>query len=322
MNSIHRIFLLCVTLLLFTVPGLASSNASKQFDKEIPIMQFPVLSDVHICGEPRTIEGIPICSGQTDEKFLHALEDYQQIAPGYKAIAIIGDFTNQGLGEQYDKFMSLLQTGSNPGVDKILAIGNHEFFEARYWNRPLLSNQILVKRFITKTNRENVYYDKWIEGYHFITLGSERKLPENPNGPYISDKQYRWLERTISMKAKKNKPIFVFLHQPVKHSVYGTEGKYTDFEGTRLKGILRKYPQTILFSGHSHYELNNPKTVYQDGFTMVNTSSVSYVMSNKGKKPGLSQGLLVEIYKDRVEIKAREFSNKSWIKTFTVQLDK
>lgn len=318
LKGFFRIFIVASILLLAARPGLALSMVTGQSPKEIPILQFPVMSDVHICGEPRIIEGVPICHRNTDENFLKALEDYQQIAPGYKAIAVVGDLTNHGLDAQYNKFMEQLFTGSNPGAEKILAIGNHEFFENKYWKRPLLTNELLLIRFVTKLTMDNVFYDKWINGYHFITLGSEALSTGNYNVPYISDIQYRWLELKLSLNATANKPIFVFLHQPIKGTVYGTEGNYADFEGKRLKSILRKYPQAIFFSGHSHYDLNHPKTVYQKGFTMVNTSSVSYVMGRNGREKGLSQGLLVEVYKDRVEIKAREFSNNSWIRSFTV----
>lgn len=320
MKSFYRIFIFAATILLLaTEPGISVSKTNGQSPNDIPIIQFPVISDVHICGEPRTIEGVPVCSGNTDDNFLKALEDYQQIAPGYKAIAVVGDLTNHGLEEQYDRFMDQLFTGSNPGAEKILAIGNHEFFENKYWKRPLLTNEMILIRFVTKLGLGNVFYDKWIDGYHFISLGSEGMMPGKYNVPYISDTQYRWLEMKLSLNATANKPIFVFLHQPIKGTVYGTEGNYADFEGKKLKSILRKYPQAILFSGHSHYDLNHPKTVYQKGFTMVNTSSVSYVMGRNGRKKGLSQGLLVEVFKDRVEIKAREFSSNSWITSFTVQ---
>ncbi|CAH0344035.1 metallophosphoesterase [Bacillus sp. CECT 9360] len=320
--SISRIVSLAVILLFATGPVSSSSNVNEPFEKDVPVLQFPVISDVHICGQPRTIEGVRICEAETDGKFLEALEDIERIAPGYKAIAIVGDFTNQGLDEQYDRFMDLLFTGTNPGAEKIIAIGNHEFFENKHWKRPMLTNQMLVKRYSTKTGMGNVYYDRWIEGYHFITLGSESMFRGNPNKPFISDAQYKWLEQTLSDNAATGKPIFVFLHQPIKHTVYGTEGNYADFEGTRLKKILSKYPQTVLFSGHSHYDLNHPKTVYRQGFTMVNTSSISYVMDKKGRKKHLSQGILVEVYKDRLEIKAREFSNSSWIRAYSIPLKK
>ncbi|WP_180954442.1 metallophosphoesterase [Bacillus sp. V5-8f] len=315
MKLVYRIIIFSSAMLFIAI----NPNATAYPAKEVPILQFPVMSDVHICGEPRVIDRIPICWNNTDHKFLKALEDYQRIAPSYQAIAVVGDLTNHGLEEQYDRFMDLLFTGSNPGAERILAMGNHEFFEMKLWNRPLLTNEMLLMRFLMKTGMENVYYDKWIAGYHFITLGSERMMPENPNAPYISDTQYRWLELKLSLNAASNKPIFVFLHQPIKDTVYGTERNYIDFDGKRLKNILRKYPQAILFSGHTHYTLDHPKTVYQKELTIVNTSSVSYVTSREGRKRGLSQGLLVNVYKDRVEIKAREFSNNTWIRSFTIQ---
>jgi 3',5'-cyclic-AMP phosphodiesterase len=320
LKNLYRILILAAIIFFTAGPELSSTRASIQSYKEIPIMQFPVMSDVHICGEPNINQGVPNCRGDANENFLKALKDYQMTAPGYKTIAIVGDLTNQGLENQYRKFMELLSTHANPGSNTLLAIGNHEFIENKYWQHPLLASKLLVSRFITETGMDNVYYDKWIGGYHFITLGSEGSFLGNHKAPYISNRQYRWLKQTLSQKAAANKPIFIFLHQPIRHTVFGSEASYADFKGWRLKKILRKYPQAFLFSGHSHYDLNNPKTVYQKGFTMVNTASVSYVINDKGRQAGLSQGLLVDVYKDRVEIKAREFSNRSWIRVISVPL--
>lgn len=100
--------------------------------------------------------------------------------------------------------------------------------------------------------------------------------------------------------------------------MYGSEKWGAGFTDTRLKDILNQYPQVILFSGHSHYLLNHPRAIYQDGFTMVNTGSVAYSYSDLGYNQ-LSQGLLVNVYPDRVEIKAREFTNNTWIQTFQVK---
>ena len=39
--------------------------------------------------------------------------------------------------------------------------------------------------------------------------------------------------------------------------------------------ILKNYPEVICISGHSHYSLKNPKSIWQGDFTAINTQSIS-----------------------------------------------
>jgi predicted MPP superfamily phosphohydrolase len=275
-------------------------------------LQFPVISDVHIENQ------------RHKNNLKRALEDYKKIAPAYKAIAVVGDITQRGTASQYDDFMSIMNTNTNPGAEKVIAIGNHEFFERSNTSQGIITDNMILDRFKQKTGMPGVYYDKWVNGYHFITLGSEgpgKDVEANMDFAILSDTQYKWLERTLPVNSNEKKPIFVFLHQPIDNTTYGSEYWGANLKDGRLLNLLKKYPQVILFSGHTHCLLNHPRTVYQDGFTMVNTSAVDYTWYANGAAPeAYSQGLLVDVYGDKVEIKAREFSTGTWIKTYTVKL--
>lgn len=304
-------FLIKAPMLVFAVEPLLDE----------PIIQIPVMSDTHICGGPVTINNNTLCDREryyylNDDNFPLALKDYKTIAPNYKALAIVGDLVDRGLASQYDAFNSILDASIEPNAEKIITMGNHEFFERKY--RPELTDADAVNTFLMKTGMPGLYYDKWIEGYHFITLAGEYTLDDNFENAFLSNAQYDWLEKTLPIKAISSKPIFVFLHQPINNTVYGSEFWNAGPDKGRLKNILQQYPQVILFSGHSHYELSHPKTIYQDGFTMVNTGAVNYGWASTGYIPGKSQGLLVNVYKNRVDIKARDFKNGTWIETYSV----
>lgn len=279
---------------------------------EVPKLQIPVFSDVHISGELQ------------ENKLIDVLNDYKKLAPGYKAMAVVGDITNHGMESQYDNFNKIMDKYANPDAEKVIAMGNHEFFEGRFWPRPDLTDKVLLDRFVSKTGMPGVYYDKWVEGYHFITLGSEESMLTDPNNQHnaiISDKQYKWLEETLPKEADPKKPIFVFLHQPIDDTVYGSEDWGGGLRDGRLANILKQYPQVILFTGHLHYLLEHPRTVYQDGFTMVNTGATAYTLYEDGSGPwGSAQGLLVNVFDDRVEIKAREFSTDTWVNSYTIKM--
>jgi glucan-binding YG repeat protein len=311
-------FFIIVVLTVGGYFGLANMTHVSAIETEIPRLQFPVISDTHICGEPQTLGGVPICQDYSRDLNLgRALEDYQETAPNYKAIAVVGDLTNQGMDQQYLKFAQTLNQYVPSYIEKVFAIGNHEFFEKKYDRT--LTDEDMINRFLALTGKERLYYDTWIYGYHFIVLGSESTETGDYNSAFISEEQYQWLEERIAVNTSENKPIFVFLHQSIKDTIYGSE-YWSGISDSRLADILRKYPQSILFTGHSHYLLEHPRTVYQDGFTMVNTGAVAYGYYDGGNLFDKSQGLLVNVFKDRVEIKARDFGTQTWINQYSIEV--
>ncbi|MFH4094642.1 hypothetical protein WAI78_20540, partial [Acinetobacter baumannii] len=87
-----------------------------------------------------------------------------------------------------------------------------------YWNG--LSVEGAQKRFLEKTGMESIYYHKVVKGYHFLVMSPENGTTHG----YYSDKQINWLKEEMA-KAQKDdpeKPIFVFLHQHIKETVYGS----------------------------------------------------------------------------------------------------
>lgn len=310
MNIMHYLKLASVAILSIFCFSINSTRVNSQENK--PKLQIPIISDTHIEQDLYKNE------------LIRALKDYKKIAPNYKAIAFVGDITNQGTIEQYDEFMKILNSYSSSVSEKIIAIGNHEYFEKREEDKIMLSSEIYIDRFSEKTGMPGAYYDKSVEGYHFIVLGSEGPEPgdiSNIDYALLSESQYNWLEKRLSKDAEASKPIFVFLHQPIDNTVYGSKYSGGNLNDGRLTGILKKYPQVILFSGHSHSILNHEGMVFQDGFTMVNTGAVSYTLLEETNSPqSYSQGLLVDVYDDRIEIKAREFTNGSWIKSHIIYL--
>ena len=68
---------------------------------------------------------------------------------------------------------------------------------------------------------------------------------------------------------------------------YATRYTYTDFEGNQksikvdkngntIRKILPKYPQVMSFAGHTHCPLNEERSIWQDTFTALSTSSSKY----------------------------------------------
>ncbi|WP_345773389.1 hypothetical protein [Paenibacillus sp. 19GGS1-52] len=100
----------------------------------------------------------------------------------------------------------------------------------------------------TETGMTGPYHDHWIDGYHFIFLGTEQGLRTFCN---LSIQQLQWLDHQLEEQSAADKPVFLFLHQPLKDTVAGSlesQGWYGVTQDEELKSILAKYPQTLLFT--------------------------------------------------------------------------
>ncbi|WP_145408970.1 metallophosphoesterase family protein [Paenibacillus xylanexedens] len=194
------------------------------------------------------------------------------------------------------------------GVDSITV--------AELWHRRM-------QHFEDTTGMRGTYHNHWIDGYHYIFLGTEQPHPKDCE---LSAEQLVWLELTLSEHATADRPIFLFLHQPLMNTVAGSmkeQGWYGVNQDAELKAILAQYPQVILFTGHTHWQLEAPRTMYDgEGHmpTMFNASSVGYLWTDQDEHLEGSEGLHVEIYKDRVVVKGRNFVTGEWIEgaEFTV----
>ncbi|QKS43886.1 metallophosphoesterase [Paenibacillus cellulosilyticus] len=257
---------------------------------------FPVMSDIHIGS-----------GDKAETKFASALEQLNRLAPHYDAIASVGDLTDHGKAEQYDTFMAIYNRYKQPAARSLLTIGNHDY----YGSSGAMKGQRL---FLEKTEMPGIYYDRWINGYHFIVLGSENKS----TGGKLSDEQLKWLKEKLAEHASADKPIFVLFHQHISDTVYGSDRWGHTQNHKKLYAILSKYPQVITFSGHSHYMLESPRTIHQRDFTSLGTSSIRYPELEPGMVQGnhpsddISQGYLVMVKDDRVIVKRRDFHRNDW----------
>lgn len=234
-----------------------------------------------------------------------------------------------GYDHEYKLFNELLDRYIVKDAEKVLAIGNHEYFVRI--NEGTISNEDVAANFVKQLELPNLYYHKNVKGYDFITLATEGiKLDGTMAGltyAIMSEKQLQWLEDKLQSIQEADdydpkKPIFVFFHYALDNTVYGSEKWGAGFgKNSRLEQILSQYPQVILFSVHSHYLVEHPRFVYQDKFTMVNTGSIYYGYTDRGIKE-TSQGLLLNVYEDRVEIEAINFDgrNTKVVNSFTVNL--
>ncbi|MBS4214311.1 metallophosphoesterase family protein [Neobacillus rhizophilus] len=287
------------SLTSLSVSAASSSSVFNSLGNK-PDLVFPVISDVHINYN----------NNGTLEKFVTTLEQLNKVVPKQDAFVVVGDLTDYGNASEYDKFMSAYNVRKQPQAVSMFAIGNHD-----YWNG--LSAANAQKRFCEKTGMESIYYHKVIKGYHFIVLYTEDGTTEGT----FSVKQIEWLgeQLRIANEDDPKKPIFVFHHQPIKGTIYGSEWGFNQNRDL-FYDTLKEYPQVISFSGHTHYPLDDPRIIHQKDFTSIGTSTGAYLWLDSGRIQGevpedagiLNQALIVEVHNNKVIIKRRDIHNDDW----------
>ncbi|WP_207707473.1 metallophosphoesterase, partial [Clostridium tarantellae] len=242
-------------------------------------------------------------------KLKTALKTYNKYFPNLDAYIISGDLTENGSQLQYDNFINIFNKYSKKDAKLLTVMGNHD-----YWNE--LSADEAQKRFEnnmeTKINTHTI-----LKGYDFINISSENG---DCHGTF-NENLIQWLKKELNIAKNRDakKPIFINVHQHIKNTVYGSDLWGND----SLYKVLKDYPQVIVFSGHSHYDINDERSIHQKDFTSVGTSSISYTELEPGKIEGsipkdfchFSQGLAVKVYEDNtVEIQRLDFHNNTKIK--------
>lgn len=268
------------------VTVLASTTPEKDTSYKFSFM---AISDTHA--------GV---SGDENDVILNnALQD--AVSNNVKSVSVVGDLTEYGTDAQYNTFMTTMN--KYPQLDHNYVLGNHDV-------RWMGGFETAEDRFLSHTGMPGVYFDKWIDGYHFIYLGTEA---DDKDSAYLSDKQLKWLEAKLAEGARKDKPIFLFVHQPLGNTVSMTkpEDSYQsdEVQDQKFKDIVGKYPQSVLTTGHVHDDIRLPGTLYNKQY---------FTMMRDGAIKDSGQGLILDVYADRVVIHGRDFLEKSTVTTWTI----
>ena len=299
------------TIFILIAASLLYINRSKIFTKKAeevievtnPDLAFGVLGDVH----------------ENINHFQKAIDDFYKLNPKMDALILNGDNVDQGLDEQYDSMNKFLEKNKDLLPDIIIKnIGNHEFFDYNIETNSSGQVQGFIRNYLDFAGEEKVYHDKWIKGYHFISLGSEDGNSETMNSvtAFLSTEQLDWFKEKLAEKYEKGKPIFVFLHQQLEYPNSKWVGVQQSEE---LRNILSQYPEVILFSSHTHRDLSDNSISLDKPFTIVNTGAVHYTLvideyEEKGirREDEYISGIYVETTGNTVTIKARDIKEKQW----------
>jgi hypothetical protein len=311
-------------------------------------LRFGVLSDTH------TIEGMPEAYALPD-RLARALEWYNT-QPGVNTLAISGDVSYQGEEEHWESFYRTWNRYKG-NLELVPAMGNHD-------SDRLDGTTTAFDRFRKNTGKEPLAHYV-ISDYHFITvspglgtvtdttattgagtgaIATARSAASSSSGggDMFDSAVKNWLRKRIDIakNGSPEKPIFIFVHHPLRNTCYVSDIWYTtSFAADASKGenpldgFFRDDPQVVIFSGHIHSSNNDPRSIWQGyvsgsqrGFTSVNVPSIYYYdleAGRLGRSPdgtgncntpknadwitGAGQGLIVSVKGPKVKIENFDF---------------
>lgn len=262
---------------------------------------FGVISDVHL-NSSTSLQ-------QEETNLTNALTKFK--ANNIKVLMVAGDIANAGETGAYEKFNRIFNsvfTDPATAPQKVLVMGNHD-----YWNNLSITD---AQNNFTSTLGCSLNTNITVNGYHFIGVSTEGG---DTNGDFTSITK-NWLTQQLNAAVAENPnlPIFVTFHQPVLNTVYCSD----EWGNSALDSVLRKYPQVITFSGHSHAVLEDERSIFQNYYTSVNTSSLTYTELESGKANGsippraneVAQGIIGTISSTAVDLQRYDFHNNCIIK--------
>jgi Icc-related predicted phosphoesterase len=182
------------------------------------------------------------------------------------ALFVVGDLTDNGRADQYDMFIKVFNDKENipEGLPVYYMMGNHDHFT----NGGATAEALFQSKLKQQLNQYII-----IKGYPFITI-SQNGSSDGRGGVDFNTTAKNYLSEKMADAAKNypGKPIFVFFHMPPRNTVINSALYGTDV----FTPVLNQYPNAIVFSGHLHYPIGDPRSIHQDKFTSLNDGSHTY----------------------------------------------
>lgn len=307
--------LISIVLSLFTLfasfmtPSYVAPVPEIKQDDFIPVMRFVATSDTHI--EKLGDTGCQRASAML--KTAYAISDADEDYKNLDAVVFSGDITDNGHLDSFFAFAAVTDNEIREGTERLAVVAKaHDSYS-------FSSNSLKI--FTGITGQESDFH-RVIGGFHFIGISRSATLK------HYTEQQVKWLDENIAAAVKDDpaKPVFVFQHEHVRGTVYGSSK--TDGWGLdTFTDVLEKYPQVVHISGHSHFPANDPRAIWQGSFTAINDGGLAYyelaVDGRNGQFPEekdrMSQALIIEVDADnRVLVKVLDVDAGKIMREFLI----
>ncbi len=187
----------------------------------------------------------------------YALFDNDKTYKGVDGFFGLGDFSSIGTEPDYEAYANTLKEHVREDTVCINVLGNHEMKADNY-------KELFEKHFSHEINTVTE-----INGFTCIGFSGERSLTEWTFTP----KSLKWLSDEIhkAEESSGDKPVLVFQHPHPFGTVYGS----TLWCTPQLNPVFAGHSKVINFSGHSHFPLNDPRSINQSTYTSVGVGAMA-----------------------------------------------
>ncbi|TVY09408.1 metallophosphoesterase family protein [Paenibacillus cremeus] len=300
-----------------TTPNLASAPAAATTataSTTEPLFSFMILSDTHVNSY----------AAEQSDKLRKALDDITSFESKVETVLITGDITDSGTESDYREYNKIIKDYSKKLPPLHANMGNHDYYSIwidkhGQWDKDAMPNgksdAQSRKAFISQFKMDQIYHDFYVNGYHIIMLSQEAYVQEKPEvgeGAWYSDAQMAWFKQKMEPH-KDGSPVFVMIHQPLP-SIGQDGATHQLIRAKEFRSILKPYSNVFVFSGHRHENFRAGQHYTPESFHWFHNASVGRTRSLSQNSPLTSQGLYVQVYSDRVTLRAREFMDRTWIK--------
>lgn len=125
--------------------------------EEKPVITFQIITDTHVTADR---------NHEYNLNFELALRDIAAHGKGSSGIMHIGDVTNHGFSAEYKEMLRIINQHKADLPDITFTLGNHDVGLGIWKSR--------LGMYTSQTGMSGPYHDHWINGYHFIFLGTEK----------------------------------------------------------------------------------------------------------------------------------------------------
>ena len=163
-----------------------------------------------------------------------------------------------------------------------------------------------------------LYNDFTTKGHSILLLSQEAYVQEKPEvgeGAWYSDEQLAWFKERVKSLYQPGRPLFVMTHQPLPPN--GTDGgSHQLMRAIKFRETLKPYKNVFVFCGHRHQDFQNGTPHYvQETFHYFHNASVGRTLNRayQQEAKNKAQGIYVQVFADKVVVRGREFSNRTFL---------
>lgn len=178
---------------------------------------------------------------------------------GVDLFACCGDFTEFGKSGEMAPFVKAFFEKIGSRAETLVVLGNHD----------LKSGEDVIERFKSEFGVDVGKQHKVINGFHFIGVPSC-----NPGAiQFYPPEMLSWAKQELA-KAEADSPalpVFSFQHAHNTGTVYGS----TIWGSPWLASVWNGHNRVVNFSGHSHFPLEDPRSIWQGSYTSVGVGAMN-----------------------------------------------